>query len=273
MNNLQSYMRQKWRLIDSRPCSAAYNMAIDEAIASSVEKEMVPPTLRLYEWNSLAVTIGYFQKASDVDIEYCKKNDISIIRRPTGGRAVLHGDDITYSFSTKTKTDFFSKDLFESYKKISEALILALSKINISAELIVNRGKKYFMSYSQRGPLCFSSASYGEITVNNKKIIGSAQKRGVDCLLQQGTIPLFINKGEMIRIFKLRQNDVENSLICLKDLLEEIDVFAVKENIRKSFEEKFEIEMVASTLTEEELQLAKEIEVQKYQTDKWNFRR
>ncbi len=269
------YMRQKWRLIDSGPCSAAYNMAIDEAIAYSVEKEMVPPTLRLYEWNSLAVTIGYFQRISDIDIEYCKKNDIPVIRRPTGGRAILHGDDITYSFSTKTKTDFFSNDLFESYKKISEALILALSKINLSAELILKREKKYFMSYSQeqRSPLCFNSASFGEITVNNKKIIGSAQKRWVDCLLQQGTIPIFINKGEIIRIFKLGQDSIENSLIGLKDLLEEIDVFAVKENIWKSFEEKFEIEMVVSSLTEEELQLAKEIEVRKYQTDKWNFKR
>ncbi len=266
-------MKERWRLIDSGPCSAAYNMAVDEAIALSVKKEISPPTLRLYGWNSLAVTIGCFQRTSDIDIEYCDEKDIPIIRRPTGGRAILHGDDITYSFSSRTWKGHFS-DLFESYKKISKALILALSKVNISAELIIGPKKHCHMYLKQqRSPLCLNSVSYGEITINNKKIIGSAQKRWSDCLLQQGTIPLAIYKEELVKIFRLKNKNVEDSLIGLNDLLCRIDLFEIKDCIRKSFEETFEIELVSSFLSKQELQLAQEIERQKYLTYEWNFKR
>lgn len=266
-------MKERWRVIDSGHCSAAYNMAVDEAIALSVKKGVSPPTLRLYGWNSLAVTIGCFQRANDVDIKYCAEKYIPIIRRPTGGRAILHGDDITYSFSSRTWKGHFP-DLFESYKKISKALILALSKLNIFAELTLDRKKHYHVYQKQRrSPLCLNSVSYGEITINNKKITGSAQKRWSDCLLQQGTIPLVINKEESVKIFRLEHKNVEDSLIGLNDLLYKIDFLEIKDCIIKSFEETFEIELVSSFLSEQELKLAHEIEKQKYLTYEWNFKR
>jgi lipoate-protein ligase A len=269
-------MTDIWRFIDSGNCSAAYNMAMDEAIAVSVRKEIVPPTLRLYGWNSLAVSIGCFQKTSDIDAKYCTEKDIPIVRRLTGGRAILHGEEVTYSFSIKTMSGLFSKGLFDSYKKISAALILAMSKIGLSAEIMLSKKNRYFLSHKaqQKTPLCLDSFSYGEITVNNKKIIGSAQKRWTDGLLQQGTIPLVINKKKIIRIFKLEHiYDLADSLIGLKDLFSEIDADEFKNYIRNSFEETFNIELIPSFLSEEEIQLAREIEVQKYMSDEWNFRR
>ena len=114
-------MTETWRFIDSGPCGAAYNMAFDEAIAVTVRNGRAHPTLRLYGWDLPSVTIGYFQKIGDIDTAYCFRNNIPVIRRPTGGRAILHGNEITYSFSAKTRTGLFSKSLLDSYKTISRA--------------------------------------------------------------------------------------------------------------------------------------------------------
>ena len=98
-----------WRLINSGTGSASYNMALDEAIAISVRKGGSPPTLRLYSWDMPSVTLGCFQKIRDIDIEYCRDASIPVVRRPTGGRAILHNKELTYSFSAKTDNDFFFK--------------------------------------------------------------------------------------------------------------------------------------------------------------------
>lgn len=95
-----------WRLIDSGPCDASYNMALDEAIAVFVRRGRSCPALRLYGWETPSVSLGSFQKLDDIDEEYCSHENIPVVRRPTGGRAVLHGDELTYSFSSKNEGRF-----------------------------------------------------------------------------------------------------------------------------------------------------------------------
>lgn len=124
-----------WRLINSGPGSASYNMALDEAIAISVRKGSSPPALRLYSWDRPSVTLGCFQKIREIDTEYCRDASIPIVRRPTGGRAILHNKELTYSFSVKTDNALFSKGIFDSYEKISAAFYLALKKLGFSPEV------------------------------------------------------------------------------------------------------------------------------------------
>ncbi|MEW6002703.1 MAG: hypothetical protein AB1638_08675, partial [Nitrospirota bacterium] len=171
-------MTDKWRFIDTGLRGAAYNMALDEAIATAVRRDASLPTLRLYGWDMPSVSLGCFQKISDVDLEYCDKRQITVVRRPTGGRAILHNDEMTYSLSVKTTSGPFSRGLLDSYKKIGSALSLALSKIGLSPELRMLREKNRPATRHStlRSPLCFHSKSYGEITINDKKVIGSAQK-------------------------------------------------------------------------------------------------
>jgi lipoate-protein ligase A len=97
----------EWRLIDSGPGDAFYNMALDEAIATGVRKGAAAPTLRLYGWDRPSLTLGCFQKTADINIEYCRSHDIPVVRRPTGGRAILHGDELTYSLSAKLTGSLF----------------------------------------------------------------------------------------------------------------------------------------------------------------------
>lgn len=253
---------KKWRLINSSLSGASFNMALDDAISTCVRKGSSPPTLRLYSWSIPSVSIGHFQKTDDIDIEYCRHAGIPIVRRPTGGRAILHFKELTYSFSAKTDDAFFSKSLFDTYKKISTAFYLAFKKIGLSPE--VKRVKK---SGRIRNPLCFQSASYAEMKINNRKIIGSAQKRWSDGFLQQGSIPYIIDFPEMQKIFSLSSiHNIDSTMTGLKTLVSDLDDNKFRDIVKASFEETFNVRLVISLPSEEEKTLALKLESEKYQT-------
>jgi len=268
-------MTDTWRFIDSGPCSAAYNMAIDEAIAERARSNQAPPTLRLYGWDMPSVTIGYFQKMAEVDLEYCSQKNIPVIRRPTGGRAILHGNEITYSFAVKTRTGPFSNGLLDSYKSISGAFLNAFLKIGVSSELkLLKDNRQRSDAKMLKSPLCFQSVSYGEMTVNNKKIIGSAQKRWTDGLLQQGSIPFVIERDDLAKVFRMdTAPDMTASLIGLHDIFPGLIPDDLKTAIRISFEETFNIRLDISSPSAEEVSLARKLEAGKYLSHDWNYKR
>ena len=263
-------MADTWRFIDTGLCRASYNMALDEAIAITVKKGNSPPVLRLYGWDSPSVSIGYFQKVSDINIDYCLKKGIPIVRRPTGGRAILHDNEITYSFSAKTDAGIFSKGLFDSYKKISKAFGLAFSKMGIESELKLQREP-----LRDKSPLCFQSTSYGEITINSEKVIGSAQRRWPDGLLQQGSIPFVLDEDEIADVFRFKPSQTGKKLkfTGLKNILPDLDIENLKIAIRVSFEETFDIMLIPSSPSHGEVSLAGQLEVRKYRSHQWNFQR
>jgi lipoate-protein ligase A len=269
-------MIDTWRLIDTGSSSAAYNMALDEAIATAVRRDYSPPTLRFYGWDVPSVTIGCFQKISDINIEYYTEKHFPIIRRPTGGRAILHNHELTYSFSVKTEAGLFSEGLLDSYKKISEVLCSALSIIGLSPGLKLHKEtrQQQIASHRTRSPLCFQSTSYGEITINNKKVVGSAQKRWIDGLLQQGSIPFTIDTDEMVKVFRLEYaHDINETFTGLKIIFPELNPDDLKNAIRTSFEEIFDTSLMSSPPSREEVSFAQELEAQKYLSNQWTFRR
>jgi len=268
-------MHKTWRLIDMGSFDAAYNMAIDEAIALSVRQSQAPPTLRLYGWTQPSVSLGCFQKTNDVDLVYCMSQHIPVIRRPTGGRAIFHGDEITYSFITLTTSGLFSKGLLDSYRKLSEAFSRAfvICGMNPPHKLIMNR-KRSNRRAQQHNPLCFASTSYGEMTVNGKKIIGSAQKRWRDVLLQQGCIPVKLDKEEMSKIFRGKaQKTLDTMFVGLIELISDLNIETLKTSIRIAFEETFHVKLISSCPSDDEIALAEKLKAEKYQTPQWNYRR
>jgi lipoate-protein ligase A len=245
-------------------------MAFDEAIATEVRKGSAPPTLRLYGWDRASVTLGCFQKTSDIDIEYCKSHGIPIVRRPTGGRAILHGDELTYSFSAKTDRGPFSHGLLDSYKRISMAFLIAFRKIGVRAEPKNERERGRVLS---RSPLCFQSSSYGEILIENKKLVGSAQKRWDNGLLQQGAIPYLSQEEKLEGIFGAEKTaSLRDCMQALKDCLPLLDEDAFRRAVTSSFEEAFGIRLLLSAPSQEESLLASELLHRKYLQDHWNFR-
>jgi lipoate-protein ligase A len=264
-------MEKTWRLTDSGPCGAFHNMALDEAIAISVRKEKAPPTLRLYGWDRPSLTLGCFQKAADIDAAYCASRGIPVVRRPTGGRAILHHRELTYSFSVRTDKGPFSTGLLDSYRLISGAFRLAFQKAGIDAESKKQREKGRVLAGS---PLCFQSSSFGETLVDNRKVVGSAQKRWGDGLLQQGSVPWSYDTDEIMRIFGVGQfTALRTAMTCLEEVMPGLDENEFREMLKASFEETFGISLLPALPSPEEEALARDLEESKYSLRSWNFQR
>lgn len=243
-------------------------MALDEAISTSVRNGESPPTLRLYGWESPSVSLGSFQKIVDIDIEYCINNNIPVVRRPTGGRGILHGDELTYSFSARNEGDF-SGGLLETYRKLSIAFQSALHQMGLNAVMKMERESGMNLT---RSPLCFKSTSYGEISLDRRKLIGSAQKRWNEGFLQQGSIPYSIDYEKITLVFKTSTPTFQYSkqeIIGLKELIADFDSGGFKEAIKSSFEKTFGITLADSYPFPHEQELALLLLSVKYQNPQW----
>jgi lipoate-protein ligase A len=259
----------EWRFIDSGPCSASYNMAADEAIAIAVRKGNVPATLRIYRWEKPSLSLGSFQKISDVNIAFCTARDIPVVRRPTGGRAIFHDDELTYSFSSRNET-FFSKGLLDSYRILSWALKTAFDCIGLALTIKTERESARNL---MRSPLCFDSTSYGELTFKGTKIVGSAQKRWKDGLLQQGSIPFAVDRELLRKILSVRLPSDIRPTAGIRNMIDDLKPDKLKDAIRIAFEKTFGTRIIPASLSPEETRLARDLEVRKYLSEEWLFQR
>lgn len=128
-------MQQTWRFIRSGKCSPAYNMAVDEAVLTMHSEGRVPPTLRFYGWNPATLSIGYFQKA-DEEVEFAEleAKGLGFVRRPTGGRAVLHDQELTYSMIVSEDYPGMPRSVTEAYRVLSEGLLHGFRRLGLQAE-------------------------------------------------------------------------------------------------------------------------------------------
>lgn len=256
---------KEWRLIDSGPGDASFNMAIDEAIAISVLKGSSPPSLRFYGWETPSVSLGYFQRIDEIHLHYCLQNNIPVVRRPTGGRAILHGDELTYSFSSRND-ERFSGGLKETYSLIGHAFLGAFRMMGLDVEMMERRQKGNTLI---RSPLCFNSVSFGEISLRGIKLIGSAQRRWNEGFLQQGSIPYSVDEGLIKKVFRISSNDS----ISPKGLRVFIDPegMDIKGIISRAFEETFGVRIVLSPPFHDEILLAEQLLEEKYRRPEWNL--
>ncbi len=178
-------MRQ-WRLICDTPAPGAWNMAVDSAFLQVVGSGESPPILRLYDWEPLCLSLGYGQRLGDANLKRIERNGWGIVRRPTGGKAILHGRELTYSVTLPKDHELAQGDVVESYRRISEALIMALQVLGLSPQ-----SERQAKGNRGLGPVCFEVPSHYEITAGGKKLIGSAQVRRRQGILQHGSLPLY----------------------------------------------------------------------------------
>lgn len=184
-----------WRLLHTPPAPGAWNMALDEAILEAAGQGLVPPTLRLYAWEPASLSLGYSQPCADADQNALAQHGWDLVRRPTGGRAILHTDELTYSVSAPPTEPRVAGSVLESYQRLAQALLQALHRLAVPAET----EEKYALpdDANPKGPVCFEVPSNWEITVDGKKLIGSAQVRRQIGVLQHGSLPLH---GDLTRI-------------------------------------------------------------------------
>lgn len=177
-----------WRFLDTGKGSAMFNMDLDVQLFDEV-RHGGQPFIRLYGWESPAITTGYSQNAADIfDLARCASCGVDVVRRPTGGRAVFHDKEVAYSVSAPIADDYFGGSITETYKRISEVIRSALVRLGVNVRLSPGTIEK--ADVSGRFLPCFISVSKFELTAGGKKIVGSAQCRQNGCFLQQGSILL-----------------------------------------------------------------------------------
>jgi lipoate-protein ligase A len=189
-----SYPLATWRLLITPPAAGAVNMALDEAILQSLADSVGRPTLRFYQWDPPCLSLGYNEPWTDVDECACARLGYDWVRRPTGGRAILHRDELTYSVVVGASEARVTGGIVESYRRLSRGLLTGLRILG--ADVFQTQENKSVNL--QEGAACFDSPSNYEITVGGKKLIGSAQVRRRGQILQHGTLPLV---GDLDGIF------------------------------------------------------------------------
>ena len=180
-----------WRLIKDGPGDGRLNMAIDRAILTACDRGQAPATLRLYGWDKPTLSIGYSQnELRDVNKEQCEQRNIPIVRRFTGGRALLHQHEFTYSLVAPIPHPGIPDNLAGAFCAVSKAVILSLEKAGVTNPEMVGKEKRTAGMSRKRSPACFSASNHWEISVKGKKLAGSAQRRLNGAFLQHGSILL-----------------------------------------------------------------------------------
>ncbi len=240
---------KKIRLLETGFNSGAWNMALDEVLLMNTFDDGTP-ILRIYGWHPPCVSIGYFQSMEEeVDLKKCQDKGIDVVRRITGGGAVLHESELTYSFITGT----YPTNIMESYNLICDPVVMCLNNLGFSA--------KY--------------APLNDIIVENKKVSGNAQTRKNNRLLQHGTILLDVNVDKMFSMLKVPSEKIKDKLISdakqrvmgLNRSFEEIAY-----NLKKTFASKFEAQIISDNLNRREMENTEELAIKKYSSNLWNLR-
>lgn len=252
-------MTETWRVILDNKNTAFHNMSVDEAIMRLLPENKMP-TVRLYAWNPCAVSIGYFQSmAEEVDVEACERLGVDVVRRVTGGGAVFHEHELTYSVVLPEK-GVVSENILESYAKICNGVVLGLAEMGLNAEFV---------------PL-------NDIAVGGKKISGNAQTRRGGTILQHGTILLKVDVEKMFSILKVPNEKLKGKLIeDVKQRVTSVELelgrgigFAeAQKAMRKGFAENFRVSLEEGGLLENEKALAEKIRGEKFSGKEWNFKR
>jgi lipoyl(octanoyl) transferase len=258
----------KCRFIDTGASDAYTNMAIDEAIMNFCDA----PSLRVYSWKNPSISMGQNQSAkNEINLARCKEENVDVVRRITGGKAVLHENDITYSFIIPQDMLSMPSDVLESYKVIAHALVIALEKIGISSKIVQQKEKV-------SNAVCFSSANWYELVVNGKKISGSAQRRMKEAILQHGPVLLDFDAAKNARLFSFSnetelEKELKNRVTSVRhELGKKVSYEEMAETLKYGFGKNFGFDMVDSKLSKEELKEKDRLVREKYSTGQWNFR-
>ena len=251
-------MNNSWRIILDKKHNGYYNMALDEAILNNYDN-LKMPTLRIYGFDRPFISLGYAQKTKEVLKE---DNKIPVVRRITGGEAVFHDEELTYSIVCSVKDLDLPKSIKESYKKICSFLINFYKKLNLDIEF--PKEKKINSNF------CLSNFMQFDILIDSKKIGGNAQRRKKDIIFHQGYI---LQKIDFEKIYESIKGikDLEYKVNYLYNFTN-YDFYSLEILLKESFKETFSINFVYDKLTDQEINTSQILLKEKYTQHNWNYR-
>lgn len=273
----------KWIFINSGASSPAFNMALDEALLQWHSEGLIPPVIRFYSWQPAALSIGYFQNVEkEIDMEAVHRLGLGFVRRPTGGRGVLHEHELTYSIIVSEDYPDMPETVTEAYRVLSEGLLEGFKNLGLDAYFSVpDTEEKRADLKKPKSAVCFDAPSWYEMVVEGKKVAGSAQTRQKGVILQHGAILIDLDAEKLLSVFKFSseaakermRSKIPEKAVSINSLREKP---ATPEECIRAFKTGFEqalsISLEPYSLTEQQLADVKALEKKKYGNSEWNFR-
>ena len=243
----------RWVCVVDSPKSGIENMRVDLALLNNLEKCSERMTfLRFYDWNVPTVSLGKHQQIEGaVDLHYCQKFEIPIVHRPTGGQAVFHDCELTYSVVSNDPHWFPFSSIRETYRLIAVGLQKGIGKLGISTQLVEGVRKSKGLLVNQHAVPCFVTPSRCEILCEGRKIAGSSQRRLKRSFLQHGSMPLQVNYSRMASSLGVPEELLRTSLISVSEALGRgVNWQTVCEALKIGFEQTFQVKLHMGKLAE-----------------------
>lgn len=259
--------RAPWRLLVDEPRDGAWNMAVDEAILERYERadDEIPPTLRLYGWGPPALSLGKSQRPEGAhDAVALAREGVDLVRRPTGGEAVLHEHERTYAVVGLAGRDPFPPRPVDAYRAIAAGIVSGLARLGIEAEAVGPAPG----ARPTPGAICFERVGAWEIVVGGRKLVGSSQFRRRRSFLQHGSIPLRLEPARLAELTGVPV-DGRHFTDVSTAASRPIEAQALDVAIVAGFEEAFGVRIANGGLTDEEALRAAELRTWKYDSMSW----
>ncbi|HNX73780.1 MAG TPA: biotin/lipoate A/B protein ligase family protein [Spirochaetales bacterium] len=254
-------MSYQFRLLQTGYADASFNMGLDMAILDAVASGQSLPTLRFYEWSPPAISLGYFQSVEEeINLEACKANGVDVVRRITGGGAVFHDAEVTYSIGIPEDHPLAAASIIESYRILCQGIIDGLRVLGIEAQF----------------------APINDIVVGNKKISGNAQTRRKHCIFQHGTVLLAVNPELMFSLLKVPKEksrgkmieDIKAGVTSIEALKgQALRIETVQDALQQGFASALGLEYVDYNIRTQEMKSAKEYAANQFGNSEWTYRR
>ncbi|MCE4047075.1 MULTISPECIES: biotin/lipoate A/B protein ligase family protein [Bacillaceae] len=277
-------MKETWRFIDSGNCSPSFNMALDEALLDWHSAGDFPPVIRFYGWNPATLSIGYFQRVEkEIDMDAVKELNLGFVRRPTGGRGVLHEHELTYSVIVSEEHPDMPKTVTEAYRVISEGILQGFQLLGLDAYFSVPKTEEQKASLKNpRSAVCFDAPSWYELVVEGRKVAGSAQTRQKGVILQHGSILLDLDEDKLFRLFKYSSERIKERMqaafkekaVAINNLTDKkITIEMAKKAFKEGFERGLNIDLQEYELNQQQLDYVEKLAKERYENNEWNFKR
>jgi lipoate-protein ligase A len=271
-------MSDAWRLLLDPPAGGAWNMAVDEVLLDGVAAGTAPPTLRFYQWRPACLSLGYFQPFDVVNLDGCRALGVDIVRRPTGGRAILHDRELTYSVALPAAV-LGHGGVLPSYYRLSLALQEGLRNLGVPATLAPESAAG---GSPDHGPVCFDRPSAHEILLDGRKLVGSAQMRRGGGLLQHGSILIEPRLAKLRACLLLPEDSasssdgegwgrIEDGVAGLAEV-EVSEPAQIAGAIARAFAARFGATLTEGQRGRDELAAARALAASKYQSAGWTER-
>lgn len=273
----------KWIFVNSGANSPSFNMALDEALLMWHSEGLIPPVIRFYSWQPAALSIGYFQNVEkEIDMETVNRLGLGFVRRPTGGRGVLHEHELTYSIIVSEDYPDMPETVTEAYRVLSEGLLEGFKNLGLEAYFSVpDTDAKREDLKKPKSAVCFDAPSWYEMVVEGKKVAGSAQTRQKGVILQHGAILIDLDAEKLLSVFRFSSEEAKDRM-RIKIPEKAVSINSIRKKpatleecihaFKAGFEQALEIELAPYTLSEQQFAVVKALEEKKYANAEWNFR-